>query len=208
MLAIITTCKPRLSVAADLLKDIHQSDWDYPVIITTDYEAVEMKGLTSSIPDHRSNDNFKLAVKRGISAKVPWFLLLEDDSEININIKHNLLNWEPLLNASLGCGGLSTNGKNRHSYGEGKNWYTPDSNLVYGMQGAILTRDFAISLLDNWEFMQSNFDLKLARYAGKNIVGRYFKYWPSLVRHRHEEQSVCNHGIILTEGFDKEFKSA
>lgn len=204
MLAVITTCAKRLKVLSLTMASLAASDWDYPVIVTSDVEASLQEGDT---PDQRSNRNFKKAIERAIYVDCPWFLLLEDDSEINRHIKHNLNRWAPLQSGKLSMGGLSTNGGNRVSFGEGLHYYTPDSSRVYGLQGAILTKAFACYALDHWDDVRANVDIKLSRLAGSNKCGRYYKYWPSLVRHRHEVNSVCNHGVIKTEGFDLNHKA-
>lgn len=210
MLAVILSCKQRLKVLASLLVDLADSDWDYPVISVMDDEAVEFAGKESSQRTaYRCAENFHLAIKRGYSSGVPWFVLFEDDSEVNINLKFNLHSWEPMQDGSLGYGGLSTNGGNRDSLGEGRDWYIPDSNLVYGVQGAVLTREFAKFVLDEWDMFPPLMpDMKLARMAGMNRVGRYCKHWPSLVRHRHEIGSTFDdHGVVKTEGFDRFWKA-
>lgn len=206
MKAYIVTCMARNRELTELWNQLtRDTDWKFPIAIIYDYHCPANEGVTD--PNARGTEAFRTAIEIGYREGFPWFLLLEDDSEVNLHLQHNLQTWEPLVRGLVGYGKLSTNEGNKDVFCEGRNWYNPDSQRVYGLQGAVITRSFAKYALEHWNDIGLNADLKLARMGGSNQVGHMFVYWPSLVRHRHEVESLCGHGSIKTMGFDKEFKS-
>lgn len=201
----VVSCPPRAPVLAECLASVRSSDWTAPVDVVLDTEAVGNDGET--VPDRRSNRALWHAVMRGLQTGVPWFVLLEDDGEVNRHLWHNLQRWEPLRAGLLGYGHLTTNVGNRDAFAEGRNWYTPDSGKRYGLVGAVLTREFAAWALCYRDTVPANVDIQLARLGGGNHAGRFYVHWPSLVRHRHDVQSVCGHGTIHTAGYDPDWRA-
>jgi hypothetical protein len=201
----VISCEPRKELLAECLASVRGSDWTHPVEVILDHEVPENDGET--VPDRRSNRVIKEAVLRGVLSGVDWFMLLEDDGEVNRHLQWNLERWEPLVQGFMGYGALCTAAGNKDTFNSGRGWYVPDSSRRYGLVGSILTRTFAAYALSRWDNIGANADITLARLGGSNRAGSFSAHWPSLVRHRHELPSLCGHGEIRTVGFDPEWKA-
>jgi hypothetical protein len=201
----VVSCPPRASVLAECLAGVRASDWTHPVEVVLDVEVPENEG--EAVPDRRSNRVIHEAILRGVQGGLPWFVLLEDDGEVNRHLQWNLERWEPLTSGLVGYGALTTNEGNKDVFHSGPGWYVPDSSRRYGLVGALLTRQFAAFALSRWDTVAANADITLARLGGSNRAGSFYVHWPSLVRHRHEISSVCGHGEIRTAGFDPDWRA-
>lgn len=185
MHCFIFTCNGREDYLTDTLLSVERSDWNYPVTVTHDNEAIEFRGKVITSKNKRANANARYTVAKAASHNLKWFLLLEDDCHVNKHLQHNIESWGPLRSGSLAYGGLFTGVNRRHSFGEGMFWYSPDSSKTGGLVGAVLSGAFAEFVTRHWDdYGDMSLDHVLARAAGSNKCGRFYRYWPSIVDHR------------------------
>jgi hypothetical protein len=178
--AYVMTTPSRADVLTETLEHLAATDWGEEPVIVVD------QGL-SPRPLKRVELTARALLDTAAVGPHELFLLLEDDLEFNVALRHNLERWPPLV----------AHRAERHFFGS---LYDPNlvahdaperatstyaavpPSQVYGSQAWLLSRTTARYVLAHWDEYPGPVDIRVSRLAGR--VTPLWYHLPSLVQHR------------------------
>ncbi len=163
--AYVVTCPERGEILARTLAGLGASDWDAePILIVDD----NPRAVT---PIARINTTWLKALERVAAGSAPVALVIEDDVEVNVHVRHNLQRWAPLAAAGIApfCGTLYNAAQ------------TTNPHAMWGSQGLVISRAVAAFVLRHWKEEANLSDTRIPRLASR--VTTVHVHAPSLVQH-------------------------
>src|SRR5262249_2103008 len=100
IVACMISCPERDRLRARTLRNLAATDWgDLPV-------TVEIGTGASEDRRERQQQLALRALQHFLAGNADYLLFLEDDLKFNRHLRHNLLNWRPLMNRDVTLAGL------------------------------------------------------------------------------------------------------
>jgi hypothetical protein len=122
------------------------------------------------------------ALKRGVAFGTDYVLFLEDDLEFNVHLRHNLLNWEPLVKKSVTLASLYNPGVRDLAWDARNNARIVGPKDIFGSQAFLISKRAVDYLVRFWRRVEGGQDIKISRLAGRLGHPIYY-HAPSLVQH-------------------------
>ena len=198
--AVVITCPGREELCRATVESLRATDWPetWPIGISSD-QAVE------GTRQHRQQMNAHAALLAGIELETQFILFLEDDLAFNAHLCHNLTQWRPLRDGSLGMASLYNPTIHEMERSDSEHWFKADPNAVYGSQAYLFSPDAARFIAQHWHEVDGMQDIKMSRLAARGGWPIYY-HSPSLVQHVGE-LSTWGGGYHYAPDFDAQFKA-
>lgn len=184
MVAYMTSCLERTAVRRRTLANLAATDWGDAAVVIIDRAAFPT-------PKERGRDTGHRLLARALDGPGDVFLYLEDDLEFNTSLRWNLVRWEP----------LAARPRDGHFFGSlynpdvvpadadgGPTWAEVGVEHVYGSQALVLATATARYVLEHWEEVRANQDIRMAHLAAR--VTPIYYHRPSLVQHLAVRSSI------------------
>jgi hypothetical protein len=199
--AVVITCPGREDLCRSTIESLRSTDWPktWPIITSRD-KAVE------GFKQHRQQMNALTALRAGIELEPEFILFLEDDVTFNAHLCHNLTQWRPLRNGSLGMASLYNPTIREMERSDTEHWFKADSGAVYGSQAYLFSIDTARFVENHWHEVEGMQDIKMSRLAARGGWTIYY-HSPSLVQHIGN-MSTWGGGYHYAPDFEPQFKAS
>lgn len=198
--AFLMSCPARAEVREATLASFSRTDWPGPPVCVIDDGAMEnrVRAITA---------NWRRLIARALESSADFFLMLEDDLELNRYLHHNLQCWRPprRLGGRRPFFGSLYNPRHPYILSEvGHGFVVTDPNSFWGSQALLLSRATAGYLLRFWDDDGVG-DILMSRLAAR--VGPIYQHSPSLVQHTGVTSTWggIQHGA---HDFDPDFRAA
>jgi hypothetical protein len=175
--AVMISCPERSEVREQTLHDLAKTDWG-------DWELhIEVDPQTEGNPQERQTACAFRALSKALRRSADYVLFLEDDLSFNLWLRHNLMNWPPLLSGFVSLAGLYNPGLREEgcSVPTRSRFVAPGS--IFGSQAFLLSKEAVRFIVRNWNRVQGMQDIRISRLAGRLRTPICY-HAPSLVQHR------------------------
>ncbi len=156
----------------------------------------------------RKNGMLRLVHRALVHARktgADFILLLQDDLAFNRYLRHNLENWDALLNPDFALASLYNPGLPELSCNLNRNLLVASANHVHDGQALLLSSKALNHILEQWNKVNMPWDLKIPRLASDIADGVYL-HTPSLVQHVSQE-SVWDNYHFRAVDFQEDWKA-
>lgn len=201
--AFISTTPFRRSVREQTIANLARSDWGAPPTIVID------RGRFTDDRGKGSTDNARHVLETAVQRDT-WdvMVFLEDDVDVNRNLRHNLERWPPIVDLARDgylCGSLyNPNIGSLDPAADGDTFRIVDPELPYGSQGVVLSRSMVNWILDGWFATRGLGDIRIFHLAARKAPIHYHR--PSLIEHQQVPSTWGGVPHTATD-FDADFRA-
>ena len=171
------SCAEREQVRLRTLQNLKRTDWKAKPHIEIDDTTFEQR-------QERQEHAALRLLREAVARESEFLLFLEDDLELNRNLRHNLQRWYPLMYAGRGdhfFGSIYNPGVAHEWRDDDRAFFVAQPECVYGSQAFILSLDTARYIVAHWFEVPGMQDFKMSRLAAR--VCSIYYHIPSLVQH-------------------------
>ncbi len=176
--AYIVTCEERRQVLAETLARLRATDWACEPDLQLDDGSAPTKLA-------RIHATWLRALERVAAGPADFALILEDDLDFNLHLRHNLAAWGPLRGGDGNAPffGSVYNADNRPVLWRPpkQSFFIANAQQVWGAQAVIVSRLTAAYFLAHWSEESGAADLRMPRLAAR--LAPVYIHAPSLIQH-------------------------
>jgi ADP-heptose:LPS heptosyltransferase len=197
--AVMISGVKRQATRRQTMENLAGTDWDgAPVLVQ----------INDDYSDHdRQADPHcaYLALRNSLEQGADYILLLEDDLEFNVHIRHNLQNWSPLRTGMLTLASLFNPGVRELACDLQNNARIVTPGSVRGSQALLISKDTLQYVVRHWRRVTGSHEVRIARLAVRQRKPILY-HAPSLVQHVHGPDAPGEHRYGAMD-FDRNWKA-
>lgn len=174
--ALLMSCPPRSVVRAATVASFARTDWQGGLeeVIDDETSGDRLRGITRT---------WRRLMQRALECDADFYLMMEDDLELNVHIEHNLRRWAPLRGKAGNqpfFGSLYNPQRPFIIRRDALNYFVADPNDFWGTQAIVVSRATVGYLLRFWDD-GAVADIMMSRLAAR--VSAIYHHAPSLAQH-------------------------
>jgi hypothetical protein len=192
------SCPQRQAMREETLANLRLTDWADDVTVVLDNSIAHRK-------EERQVETAERLIRVAL-AKPGWdyLLFLEDDLIFNRHLRHNLLNWRPVVEETVQLASLYNPSVGAVLQMRPFHYFIANAATIYGSQAFLIARNCLAHIAERYHEIPGLIDIKMARLAGER--GPIFYHWPSLVQHVGRSSAL---GCVFHQAldFDLDFRA-
>jgi ADP-heptose:LPS heptosyltransferase len=196
---VMISCEERKRYRKQSLQKLVRTDWEgYPVHVQIE------KPQVGSIQERETAAAY-LALKESLRRKSDYILLLEDDVECNLHLRHNLINWAPLQSGAAEVAVLCSSGVREFACDIRNNFRVLESHYIIDSAAFLFSRETARGLVKHWNELEGRWNCRVS-FLAEQLSKQILCHAPSLVR-RTMRKSIQGKVPRQAIDFDPEWKA-